>query len=102
MAGCEEKEKPSGGSEGGETQSEGSEGEQQQEQQAIYTGFMKVNEGQWAEYKFNINGMTSSQRMECIGIENVDGKECIGFETDFEMNGMKTIMKNVKFKNIFV
>ena len=56
-------------------------------------GFIKVPEGQWVEYLYTTNGKTSKQRVECIGIEEVNSKECIGFETDFEMNEMKTILQ---------
>ena len=90
LAGCGEKEEQiqSGGSETQQQQEQ-----QQEEQQAMYTGFMKVAKGQWVEYLYTINGKTSKQRVECVGIEEVDGKECIGFETDFEINEMKTILQ---------
>lgn len=44
-----------------------------------YLGFIPAKAGQWAEYvvvtpKFNV------ARHECIGVEEVDGKECMGFE----------------------
>jgi len=54
---------------------------------SIYTGFMTPAEGQWAEYVLSIDGQEAHQKMEYIGKDTVDGKNCIGFEMTMSTPG---------------
>lgn len=87
--GCEEKEQ----SQGGESEQGQEEQQQNQQQQNLYTGFQKPSEGQWVEYVWNIDGQEMTQKIECVGQEVVDGKNCIGFETSMDFQRMKAILQ---------
>ncbi|RKX99339.1 hypothetical protein DRP77_13485 [Candidatus Poribacteria bacterium] len=58
-----------------------------------YKGFMELKGGEWAEYTVSGDGMTFDQRVEFIGTDTWEGKEC--YVIEMEMKGLVEMVYQV-------
>ena len=56
-----------------------------------YLGFMPAKAGQWVDYVV-VRPQLYTMRVECIGKESVNGKECMGFEVNGKSKNLNTTL----------
>lgn len=54
-----------------------------------YEGYMDLEKGMWAEWENNVGGQQTTTRYVYAGKETIDGKEAVGYEYEYNMEGQE-------------
>lgn len=58
-----------------------------------YEGYMDLEKGMWAEWENTIGGQQSTNKYVYAGKETIDGKEVVGYEYGYEMEGQEVTVQ---------